>query len=185
MIKADLTEAKIEYKDDADRTVDFHALRHTYITNVVKGGASPKIAQALARHSKITLTMDTYTHISLHDQRGALDALPVVPLGDDCQREKYALPKTGTDDQPVGIDPIAYKKLAKKSDLGLNQSSSIGTVGKAKQSSVGVQGHTGKPLEMVQLGHKKNPLSSSDNSGLCIEAEGTRTLNLRIDSPML
>ena len=63
MMKADLIKAGIEYQDDSGRDVDFHALRHTYITNVVKGGASPKIAQALARHSKITLTMDTYGHL--------------------------------------------------------------------------------------------------------------------------
>ena len=37
---------------------DFHSFRHTFITNLVKGGASPKIAQGLARHSKITVTMD-------------------------------------------------------------------------------------------------------------------------------
>jgi integrase len=58
MIKSDLKAAGIEYEDDAGKTVDFHALRHTFITNLVRTGASPKIAQGLARHSKISLTMD-------------------------------------------------------------------------------------------------------------------------------
>ena len=111
MLKADLSEAGVASKDDSDREVDFHALRHTYITNLVKGGASPKIAQGLARHSKITLTMDTYTHINLHDQRGALDGLPLVSLGKDDQPQRQALPKTGTDDLPDSAYKPAYKKL--------------------------------------------------------------------------
>ena len=77
----------------------------------------------------------------------------------------------------------AYKKHAKNAGFGLNQSSLIGTADKAKQASVGGNDGIDKSLEVVQLGQKKNPLSSSDNSGHCIEAEGTRTLNLRIDRP--
>ena len=37
----------------------FWIINTTNITNVVRGGASSKIVQALAGHSKITLTMDT------------------------------------------------------------------------------------------------------------------------------
>jgi hypothetical protein len=36
---------------------------------------------------------------------------------------------------------------------------------------------------MANLGIKKKSLSSSDNSDFYNEAEGARTLNLRIDSP--
>jgi len=42
-------------------------------------GASPKIAQGIARHSKISLTMDTYTHMNLHDHRAALQGLSNLP----------------------------------------------------------------------------------------------------------
>jgi site-specific recombinase XerD len=55
---------------------DFHSLRHSFTTQVVKSGASPKEAQTLAWHSKIGLTMDVYTHIAMSDQRGALEAMP-------------------------------------------------------------------------------------------------------------
>jgi hypothetical protein len=48
----------LAYRDDADHVADFHALRHTYISNLASAGVHPKIAQALARHSTITLTMD-------------------------------------------------------------------------------------------------------------------------------
>jgi len=55
---------------------DFHALRHTFITNLANSGVHPKVAQALARHSTITLTMDRYTHTVVGEQTAALAALP-------------------------------------------------------------------------------------------------------------
>jgi integrase len=79
MLRKDLKAAGIAYKDDAGQVVDFHALRHTYITNIVKGGASVKVAQSLARHSTVNLTMDTYTHLNLHDGKAALSGLPKLP----------------------------------------------------------------------------------------------------------
>ena len=62
--------------DHAGRKADFHALRHTFITNLAAGNVHPKTAQALARHSTITLTMDRYTHSMRDDEAEALDVLP-------------------------------------------------------------------------------------------------------------
>ena len=62
MLKLDLADAVIEYRDDAGRVADFHALRHTFISNLANAGVHPKTAQTLARHSTITLTMDRYSH---------------------------------------------------------------------------------------------------------------------------
>ncbi len=45
----------------------FHALRVTYITSVVRGGASVKTAQTLARHSHPALTIGIYAKASIHD----------------------------------------------------------------------------------------------------------------------
>ena len=42
MISKDLEKAAIEYKDKAGRVVDFHALRHTFITNSTRSGENPK-----------------------------------------------------------------------------------------------------------------------------------------------
>ncbi len=56
--------------------VDFHALRTTYITLVVKSGASVKEAQELARHSDPKLTMNVYTKLGIHDLTGALESMP-------------------------------------------------------------------------------------------------------------
>ncbi|MCX5670882.1 MAG: hypothetical protein NTU94_06125 [Planctomycetota bacterium] len=61
--------------------VDFHALRHTYISRLVRSGAAPAVAKSLARHSTIVLTMDHYTHTLIEDARAALDRLPAIPVG--------------------------------------------------------------------------------------------------------
>ncbi len=81
--------------DDAGRVADFHALRASYITEIVKGGASVKVSQTLARHSTPVLTMNTYARLGVHDLTGALDALP--SLGGGSEREAAALKATGTD----------------------------------------------------------------------------------------
>jgi len=87
MIKADLAAAGVPYKDAHDRYADFHALRHTFISNLARAGVHPRNAQALARHSTIDppspklrragLTtrapkpwrrrMNVYTHVAIDD----------------------------------------------------------------------------------------------------------------------
>ncbi len=62
MLRGDLEAAGIAYKDDAGQVYDFHSLRHQFITELVRSGASPKAVQELARHSTITLSLDRYTH---------------------------------------------------------------------------------------------------------------------------
>ena len=55
---------------------DFHAAgRHSYITGLVKGGASIVEAKVLARHSDVRTTMK-YTHIDMNTQARALSLLP-------------------------------------------------------------------------------------------------------------
>jgi len=68
----------LAYRNSADRFVDFHALRHTYITRLVRSGVAPAVAKNLARHSTIVLTMDHYTHTLIEDARAALDRLPRI-----------------------------------------------------------------------------------------------------------
>jgi hypothetical protein len=84
----------------AGRVADFHATRHTFITHVVAGGASVKVAQELARHSTCRLTLDRYSHTRLHDLQGALDSLPKLDGQPGAGGEE--LRATGTDDLAGG-----------------------------------------------------------------------------------
>jgi integrase/recombinase XerD len=62
---------------------DFHSLRHLFITSLEQAGVSPKMAQTLARHSDIRLTLGLYTHVGLQDQTAAIQSLPSPPTAND------------------------------------------------------------------------------------------------------
>ena len=66
----------LSYCNHAGLLADFHSLRHFFITSLERSGISPRMAQTLARHSDIQLTLGIYTHVALDDQVGAIEALP-------------------------------------------------------------------------------------------------------------
>ena len=72
----DLAAAGIDKHDDRGRSLDVHALRHTFGTHLSKAGVPPRIAQAAMRHSSLHLTMNIYTDPTLLDVAGAINALP-------------------------------------------------------------------------------------------------------------
>ncbi len=72
---------KIDTRDERGRTVDVHALRHTFGTLLSKGGVSPRTAQAAMRHSSIDLTMNVYTDPNHLDVARAVEARPSLPMG--------------------------------------------------------------------------------------------------------
>jgi hypothetical protein len=95
----------LEYRDFAGRVADFHCLRHSFISNLARGGVHPKIAQQLARHSTITLTMDRYSHTVLGELSDALLALPELSATSvEPERERA----TGTYDTGPDSLPICY-----------------------------------------------------------------------------
>jgi len=76
MLRGDLEGAGIPHEDDSGRVLDFHALRHTYISLMARAGVPPKVLMDLARHSDINLTMAFYSHTLVSDRAEALSALP-------------------------------------------------------------------------------------------------------------
>ncbi len=104
------------YWDDAGRAADFHSLRHSFITILVKMGVNPKVVQALARHSSIKLTMDRYSHLSSFNERPALQALPkILPEGKKSKETSRAVAKkTGTYDLPVATVKKTVEKTVTK-----------------------------------------------------------------------
>jgi hypothetical protein len=92
---------KIDKRDERGRTVDVHALRHTFGTLLSKAGVAPRTAQAAMRHSTIDLTMNVYTDPKLLDIAGAVEALPALPLvagKTEGVSAQGILAATGTDD---------------------------------------------------------------------------------------
>jgi len=62
--------------DERGRTIDIHALRHTFGTHLSKAGVPLRTAQAAMRHSDPSLTANVYTDPKLLDVAGALESLP-------------------------------------------------------------------------------------------------------------
>lgn len=62
--------------DDRGRTIDIHALGHTFGTHLSKAGVPLRTAQAAMRHSDPSLTANVYTDPKLLDVAGAVASLP-------------------------------------------------------------------------------------------------------------
>ena len=97
--------AGIDKADERGRTIDVHALRHSFGTLLSKGGVAPRTAQAAMRHSSIDLTMNTYTDPKLLDVYGALDSLPSLHLNASPSTERQMMRATGTDNQDATANP--------------------------------------------------------------------------------
>jgi hypothetical protein len=155
ILDRDLRLAGIPKRDDRGRTLDVHALRHTFGTLLSKGGVAPRTAQAAMRHSDIKLTMNVYTDPRLLDVGGALDALPEMPL-QRSRPEGEASRATGTDDEAArkfapGFAPTRYKP---------------GQTGSSADKNEGDGGQTAQPppLDATSCEDKrKGRLSSADN----------------------
>jgi hypothetical protein len=80
LLDRDLVAAGVAECDDRGRTVDIHALRHTYGSLLSAGGVAPRTVQAAMRHSSIDLTMNVYTDPRVLDVAAAMDSLPSLPL---------------------------------------------------------------------------------------------------------
>ena len=94
MLRVDLKAAGIDYTDEEGRVIDFHGLRHTFASRLARAGVSVQQAKELMRHSDVNLTMNTYTHLELHDTAGAIESLPGI--GGPKRDDREALKATGT-----------------------------------------------------------------------------------------
>ncbi|MBL8828657.1 MAG: tyrosine-type recombinase/integrase [Planctomycetaceae bacterium] len=98
ILDRDLTAAGIPKRDERGRTVDVHALRHSFGTLLSKASVAPRTAQATMRHSSIDLTMNVYTDPKLLEVVGALNSLLALSLDGEQVSTRQAAKATGTDD---------------------------------------------------------------------------------------
>lgn len=84
--------------------LDFHGLRHSFVSSLRDSGVDVKLAQTLARHSTITLTMDRYTHLRPTDERRAIEGLPDL-LATPADADSL-LRRTGTDGSAGVADSV-------------------------------------------------------------------------------
>jgi integrase len=70
-----LVQLKILLKKAGLPDVRFHDLRHSVATFLLSMGVHPKIVQDILGHAEISMTLDTYSHVSPTMQREAMDKL--------------------------------------------------------------------------------------------------------------
>ncbi|MCL4192525.1 MAG: site-specific integrase [Thermoguttaceae bacterium] len=115
ILDRDLAAAGIPKRDDRGRTVDVHALRHTFGSLLSKSGVAPRTAQAAMRHSTIDLTMNVYTDPRLLDVAGAISSLPSLPLPTGQQEAANVVSRTGTGDSPASpLVPLLVQATGKR-----------------------------------------------------------------------
>jgi len=74
MLARDLKAAHVPIATAAG-VVDFHSLRHTFISDLVARGTDVKTAQELARHSTPNLTIGRYSHTNEQRKRAAIQGI--------------------------------------------------------------------------------------------------------------
>lgn len=168
MLREDLKAAKIPYIDASERVFDFHALRHQFISMLALAGVHPKIAQQLARHSDINLTMNCYTHLELSEIAGSLELMAALPAIPDPNEQNQGMQETR---QSVSV---LTHPLTQTSDSGCPE---VTTNGQAalSESSESTRPNSGKSKE---LDHDCPEVSEDDAN----RAGGTRTHNQQIMS---
>ncbi|QUH18958.1 tyrosine-type recombinase/integrase [Alkaliphilus sp. B6464] len=59
-------------KRDLKIDFNFHMLRHTHATMLLEAGVNPKVVQERLGHSSVSITLDTYSHITTEFQKVAV-----------------------------------------------------------------------------------------------------------------
>jgi len=181
-------------EDASGRVADFHSLRVSYITLLVKSGVSVKVAQELARHSTPTLTLGVYTKLGVHDLTGALGALPnLASPSPAAEPQRVAMRATGTDDGwAANVAPASATGVG---DVG--GSDARGALQKCRQSERETP-RTGAASRIVagaaamasdarnSLVHAKICDGAPQSAASCEKATGRiRTDDLRFTKPLL
>src|SRR5262249_17028972 len=169
MLRGDLRAAGIPYAvegPDGPLFADFHALRHTYLTLLGRGGVDLRTAQELAGHSTPLLTA-RYTHRRMYDLAGAVEKLPNFLPGTDAKNaEQIPVKATGTHGQHAA-------NHVGNPDMPAHQPGIVRTDGGERRE-----------LADRRKYQENEPVSTPGHRPalVCIsEGDGTRTRNHRID----
>ncbi len=158
--RADLARAHIAEIDAQGRRVDFHALRHTFCTNLARAGVPPRSAMSLMRHSDMRMTNTTYTdesQLSLSEQINKLPRWDQVP--------------------PPTSQPSSLKIVSQTGDVSSHFEAQTGTIDSRKARRGNVHFHAKNGL--------KTHISDDSNPGQKNSAGRTRTYNKSVNSRLL
>jgi len=115
--------------------LNINCLRHTFITNLAKSGASMVVTAKAARHSDLKLTLKVYSHVELGELVDAVSAMPQ--------------PKVCTPAQVInGIPPEGIENLSLKTPLDTGNSCHIEAYSEEKTGGNETGENTRKPQQI-------------------------------------
>ena len=162
--RKDLTAAGIDAK-----AYDFHCLRHTFCTMVVKSGCSLKEAQQLMRHSTVELTSRVYTHLGITDIAGALDNVPLPALSGPAL-------KTGTMDNPECVDQMCDQTTLTMPHHAAQQCTNDDALSAARTLDGACDKQAGNLSKSTDL----HGASQACNDNTCTAGDGIRTHDVQL-----
>jgi hypothetical protein len=146
-------------ENDRGKVADFHALRHTFISMLASSGVHPKVAQQLARHSTITLTMDRYSRTRLVDLNASIGNLPTLAT---VQKPNLAVSRAeATSHISEGAQVLVARLVARPADAS---GEALMTVDESSRKS-GPVAETQTPLKTRGFANDCSPLMTADVSG--------------------
>jgi len=80
--RRDLERAGIAYQDENGHYLDYHALRSTHTTMLLRTGVPPAIARRLTRHSSVQTLEKYYDKLGLNDAQNVVNRLPKLGPND-------------------------------------------------------------------------------------------------------
>ena len=140
ILDRDLAAAGISKIDERGRSVDVHAMRHTFATMLSTSGVSPRVAQEAMRHSTMELTMRVYTDPKLLDVAGAVASLPSM----NSRPIRQEVAATGTEGKKSVAPTVAPAGVL------YGQKQSIPDIFSGKQ--LGLSGHEKTPVFLGNTG---------------------------------
>ena len=172
ILDRDLKAAGIPKRDDRDRTIDVHALRHTFGTMLSKSGVSSRVAQAAMRHSSIDLTMNVYTDPRLLDVQGAVESLPSMSVTSNPTENRQRMAAGAENFTPCSVTPT----VTPNADFsGLSQSIAVTLAAFPVAETVA----NSTDANSVSTNEKRSPSTNNDERS----KSGWRDLNPRPPTP--
>jgi len=123
----------LRHTDAAGRVVDLHALRHTYVTNVVRMSTNAGQAMMLARHSDPKLTLKRYNTLRPADVR---PMLPELPTARGAASEPAMMKATGTDDAAPADAAAEVQRNSQQMSRESEQAGAMAPIGGMSGDSV-------------------------------------------------
>ncbi len=116
----DLAAACIQKTDEKGRSVDFHALRHTFGTLLVRAGVNVKVTQTAMRHADVRMTLNLYTHCDDSEVVNAVGRLPsfvdqperAEPIQTGEPIQQSIVNQAASESKPSGLSPEEEMILA-------------------------------------------------------------------------